>query len=243
MMEYYPIDLPGKNLYEVNFNIKIRKVTPLEIKYVSDLFSKQHFEVKEYVAFLRKLVEFDNPEMTFEKLYWYDLQYILYNIRFKTFSKFPMKIKQVCSDCGKEFTQQIDIGSLTINEPSDIEGFSRTLQLDNLGEVKVHNKLVGDDLKIENFLESHRMDKEDWNNITFIAVLCAIEGQYSLEELYKFAEDGTLTAEDMILIEDWIEKNIWGVKEEILVKCPKCGKEETKAYAVSLVDYFSVHRS
>ena len=243
MIEYYPVDLPGKSLYDLQFNAKIRKVTPLEIKYVSDLFSKQRFEIKEYAEFLKKLVEFDNPEMTFEKLFWYDLQYILYQIRFRTFPKFPMKIKQVCSECGKEFMQTIDIGSMMVIEPSDIEGFSKTIELENLGKVNIHNKLVGDDLKIEKFLEDHKLDKENWNNIAFVAVLCAIEGQYNLEELYKFSEDGTLTAEDMINIEDWMAKTIWGIKEEVNVKCPKCGKEETKAYSVSLVDYFSVYRS
>ena len=69
--------------------------------------------------------------------------------------------------------------------------------------------------------------------------LCLISNGRSLDEMWSLAEDGTLTAEDMMKIEDWFGKTIWGVKEEVNVKCPKCGKESSRAYVLALEDFFS----
>lgn len=245
MIEQYTIDLPGKSLYDINFNIQIRKVTPLEVKYADSLFRKQQMDPDEYIEFIKKLISFDNPEMTFEKLFWFDCQYVLYQIRHRTFPNHPIRLYFKCTnkDCEKkDFSQELDIGALEIFEPSDIEGFTNKIKLDNLGEVSIRNKTIGDDKDIFNFAKKNNIDLTDVSNVLFLAELSAISKEYSLEELYKFAEDGTLTAEDMIKIEDWISKSIWGVKEETMTKCPFCGKEEPRSYTLTIGDYFSVDR-
>lgn len=245
MIEYYPIDLPGKSLYTIPFNIEIRKVTPLEVKYAFSLFQKQQLSPDEYLDFLKKFIRFDNQEMTAEKLFWFDFKYILYQIRYKTFKNYPIKLHFTCSneECGKEFVHELDIGALQILEPSDIQDFSTKIELDNLGRVDIRNKTVGDDAIIYEFAKSKDIDLTSIDNLVFLADLAAISNVYSLEELYKFAEEGTLTAEDILKIEDWLAKTIWGFKEEIMIKCPICGKEEPRQYILSLGDYFSVDRS
>jgi hypothetical protein len=178
------------------------------------------------------------------------LQYILYQIRYRTFPNFPIRIVATCTGtlkdgerCEKEFSQPLDIGSLDIYEPKDIEGFTTEFTLENLGKVHLHNKRVGDDLMIAEFAKQHNLNVvDDPSTLIFLSELSAID-EYSLEDMYKYAEDGTLTAEDILRIEDWIAKNIWGVKEIITIKCPICGKEESRQYTLRLDDYFSVDRN
>ena len=71
-----------------------------------------------------------------------------------------------------------------------------------------------------------------WANNTFVPKTRKVNGK-------GLDKDITLTAEDMMKIEDWFGKTIWGVKEEVNVKCPKCGKESSRAYVLALEDFFS----
>ena len=248
MIEHYALDLPGKSLYKVPFNLKVRKITPIEVKYLESLFKKQQFSIGEYIDFVKKLIEIDNEEMKFEDLFWLDLQYILYQIRYRTFPNFPIRLYFVCTGvnedgtyCKKEFSQPLDIGTLPILEPSDIEGFSTELVLDNLGKVHIHNKRVRDDIDMIEFAKQHEMDINDPETLLFLTELFSVD-EYGYEDMYKFAEDGTLTAEDMLKIEDKIMTNVWGIREQITIKCPVCGKEESRPYMLRLGDYFSVYR-
>lgn len=245
MTEYFAVDLPGKSLYNIDFSTEVRKITPIEMKFANSLFQKQQIQPQEYIDFYKKMIRFTNPEMTFEKLFWFDFQYILYQIRFRTFKNYPIKLVLNCKneECEKEFTQPLDIGALQILEPSDLPNFKTKIELDNLGSVTIRNKTMQDDVDIYNFAKAHKIDITQLENVIFMADLCAIANEYTLEELYKFAEDGTLTAEDILKIEDWIKNSIWGVKEEFLAKCPFCGKEEPRRYSLTLGDYFSVDRS
>ena len=70
--------------------------------------------------------------------------------------------------------------------------------------------------------------------------LCLISKNKSLEELYSLAETGDITANDIISIEHWFEDNVWGVKEELDIVCPKCNKEASKGYVLSIEDFFSI---
>ena len=62
----------------------------------------------------------------------------------------------------------------------------------------------------------------------------------SLEIAIRLAHYLKVPVEDIFQVEDWFRNNIWGVKEEMLVKCPKCGKEESRAYMLALEDFFSI---
>ena len=41
--EYYPIDLPGKMLYDKEFSVSIRKITPIEQKFIISLSQKYQY--------------------------------------------------------------------------------------------------------------------------------------------------------------------------------------------------------
>lgn len=239
--EYYAIDIPGKSLYDKQFNISVRKITPLEQKYIISLFSKEQRTNNDFIAFVKKLVRIDNPEVQFEDLYWFDVQYILYRIRFATYSKYPVKFTSTCSneECGEKITHDLKIEELKIYTPEDIEDLKKTITLENLGELEIRQKIMKDDLVIDEFIESHKIDPEDLQMRMLLLDLCLISKNKSLNELYQYANDGTISAEDILEIERWFAKTIWGVKEEIVMKCPKCGKEEVLSYSLALEDFFS----
>ena len=96
--EYYAVDLPGKILYPKEFGAKIRRITPIEQKYILSLSQKQQRTNRDYISFLKKLVKFDNQEMQFEDLFWFDVQYLLYRIRFTTYEKYPIKLRFYCNE-------------------------------------------------------------------------------------------------------------------------------------------------
>ena len=142
----------------------------------------------------------------------------------------------MCSECGENFTQDIDIGSLQIDEPSG----TKTLLLENLGETPIRNKTVGDDLVIETFIKKNKLDVDDMQIRLLLVDLCLISNGRSLDEMYSLAEKGEITATDIIKIEQWIEKNVWGVNETIVTKCNHCKKEASRGYSLSIEDFFSV---
>lgn len=245
--EYYAIDLPGKALYDKEFSICIRRITPVEQKYILSLTQKEQKSSREYIAFVKKLVSIDNPEMAFEDLFWFDVQYILYKIRFTTYEKFPIKLLFKCRNydeieqkaCASKIETELNIGDLVILTPDDLPNFSNTMQLDNLGEVQIRNKTLRDDIEIEDFIKNRRLDAKDPQVRLLLLDLCVIKGDKNLAQVYTLAENGEITASDIITIEKWIAENIWGVKEEVTITCPVCGKEESREYNLSLEDFFS----
>ena len=240
--EYYAVDLPGKILYPKEFSASIRRITPIEQKYILSLSQKQQRTNRDYIEFLKKLVTFDNPEMTFEQLYWFDVQYLLYKIRFTTYEKHPIKLVFKCDEegCNEEINVNLNIGDIIPTEASDIKGLVTGIHLDNLGDSPIRQKVMGDDLVIDEFSKKHsEIDINDMQTRLLLLDLCLISNGRTLDEMWTLAGDGTLTAEDIDKIENWFAKTIWGVKEEVLVTCPKCGKESSRAYVLALEDFFS----
>lgn len=244
--EYYAIDLPGKIVYTKDFNVSIRRITPIEQTYIMSLGDKEQKSTKAYLNFIKQLVRFDNPEMTFEELYWFDVQYILYRIRFTTYEKYPIKLAFKCDGvdeednyCNTEIKQELNMGDLHIATPDDLPNLSDKIILDNLGEVYIRNKKMKDDLVIEDFAKRNNIDISSTQIRLLLLDLCLISEGTTLDELYKKAEEGIITASDILTIEKWFADNIWGVKEEVMVKCPKCGKESSRAYVLALEDFFS----
>lgn len=237
-MEYLATDLPGKSLYDQEFSVQIRRITPIEQKYILSLSQKEQKSTRDYMEFLKKLIMIDNPMVKFEDLYWYDVQYLLYRIRHLTYTKYPIKLGFRCPECGATIRHDLEIGQLNINEPENIQ---RTITLDNLGEIAIRNKLVSDDLVIDEYAKKHNIDiTNDVQMRLLLLDLCLISKDKSIEELYPLAESGELTANDIITIEQWFEDNTWGVDEEVTLTCPKCKKEVSRGYLLSIEDFFSI---
>lgn len=245
--EYYAIDLPGKILYKKQFNVKVRRITPLEQRYIISLHQKEQVTSKEYIDFVKKLIEFDNPEMTFEELFWNDVRYILYRIRFTTYSKHPIKLVFPCQTtneetkevCDEKIYETLDLSGLEIHTPDDVKDYAYTITLENLGETPIRPKTIADDVEIEKLCAKKDLDKNDPSIVGLLAELCLISGDRTLEEMYDLTEDGTVTVQDLLEVENWFEKHDWGVHEEIRVRCPKCGKEEVRRFTIDLMDFFS----
>lgn len=237
--EYYAIDLPGKSLYEKQFNIKIRRITPIEQKFILSLSDKQQKTNSDYFNFIKKLVEFDNLDMTFEELYWFDLQYILYRIRFTTYEKYPLQLVFNCEDCDEKITKKLDMGNLAIMTPEDIPNLKTSVALQNLGETKIRQKILKDDLTIDDFMKRHNLKEDDVQVRLLLLDLCLISNGKTLEEMYSLAEQDVITASDIVAIEKWFAESAWGVKEIMDIKCPKCEKEASRVYFLRLEDFFS----
>lgn len=237
-IQYKATDLPGKSLYKKQFNVLIRPITPIEQKYILSLSQKEQKTNAEYIEFLKKLVTFDNPEMTFEELYWADVQYILYKLRYITYPKFPIKLEFKCPDCKESIVHELDIGAMEIVEPD--QNLKTTITLENLGETSIRNKIIADEITIEQFCKKKHLDENDFQTQLLLMDLCALSGEKTLDELYALAESGEITAMDIINVEQWIIDNVWGVKEKVDIKCNKCGKEVSRGYLLSIEDFFSI---
>lgn len=239
--EYYAIDLPGKILYPKQFNVSIRRITPVEQKYILSLSQKEQKTSQDYLNLIKPWVKFDNPEMTFEELYWFDVQYMLYRIRFTTYEKYPLTINFICQEeeCGSEIAQKLNMGDLKIYTPDDLTDYTSTIELKNLGATPIRQKIVKDDILIDAFIQEKGLNADDLQTRLLLVDLCLVANGRSLNEMYELADNGTLTVEDIVEIEQWFIKNVWGVKEELLVTCPKCGKEASRGYLLSLEGFFS----
>jgi len=250
--EYYAVDIPGKSLYDKDFSVSVRKITPLEQKYILSLASKEQKTNKDFIDFIKNIVNISNPEVHFEDLYWFDVQYLLYRIRFATYAKYPIKLGFICQNrvpdendyklttiCKQEIRHELKANELKIYTPEDIEDLKTTIVLENFGETKIRQKIMQDDVTIDELTRKYKLNTDDLQMRLLLLDLCLISKDHSIEELYQAAMDGTITAEDIIAIEDWFSHTIWGVKEEITIKCPKCGKEETRSYTLALEEFFS----
>lgn len=240
------IDLPGKILYDKEFSVQIRKITPIEQKYILSLSQKEQKSNRDYIQFLKGLVIIDNPEVRFEDLYWFDVQYILYKIRFVTYEKYPIKLSFRCDNvldddemCNEKIIQDLKIGELDVVTPDDLPNLKKEIELENLGPTKIRCKIMQDDITIEEFMKAHKIAADDYQMRLLLLDLALISTEHPLEELYKMAADGTLTAQDIIVIEQWFKDTLWGVKQQVKVKCPKCGKESLREYVLGLEDFFS----
>ena len=140
-------------------------------------------------------------------------------------------------ECGETISYTLDIGTLDIKEPT--EDMPRTIILDNLGEISIRNKTVGDDLLVDEFAKRKGIDVSDMQMRILLLDLCLISQEKSLDELYALTESADITANDIVTIENWFTKNEWGMKEEVNVKCPKCHKEASRGYVLSIEDFFS----
>lgn len=244
--ETYAVDLPGKILYDKDFTVSIRKITPIEQKYIISLGQKQQRNNKDYIEFIRKLIIFNKEDVKLEDLFWFDIQYLLYRIRFTTYAKYPIKLTFRCLGikedeipCTQEITKELDMGALIINTPDDNPNRIDKIVLENFGETKIRNKILGDDIEIDKMLKKLGLKEDDTQMRLLLLDLCLISNGRTLDEMYDLAEKGMITAADIVEIEQWFVDNVWGVKEEMIVKCPICGKEESREFALSLEDFFS----
>jgi len=244
--ETYAVDLPGKILYDKDFEVSIRKITPIEQKYIISLGQKQQRTNKDYIEFIRKLVVFNKEDVKLEDLYWFDIQYLLYRIRFTTYAKYPIKLSFKCTNvkedgtkCNQDIEKVLDLGNLIINTPDDNPNRTDKITLTNFGETKIRNKILGDDLEIDRMCKKLNIKDDDAQMRLLLLDLCLISNGRSLDEMYDLAEKGMITAEDTLEIEKWFVDNVWGVKEEMTVTCPACGKEESREYTLLLEDFFS----
>lgn len=240
------IDLPGKSLYDKEFSVQIRKITPIEQKYILSLSQKEQKTNKDYIQFLKGLVIIDNPEVRFEDLYWFDVQYILYKIRFVTYEKYPIKLAFSCRNtlddgevCGTKIEQDLKMGELEILTPEDLPNLKKEVELENLGPTKIRCKIMQDDITIEEFMKARKIADDDYQMRLLLLDLALISTEHPLEELYMFASDGTITAQDIVVIEQWFKDTVWGVKQQVKVVCPNCGKESLREYVLGLEDFFS----
>lgn len=236
--EFYTVHVPGEKLYPEGMSIKVRKITPFEQKRFFSLMStaEPHETSKVLLEFLKGIVTCEG--IAFEDLYFFDLQYLLYQIRAITYKLFPLKVYTSCEHCGEKMSITIEPTELEIMEvPEDLP---ETVLLDNHGEIKVRPKKIKDDAVIDAFLKSHGFDVADIAMRIMVIDLLTLSDWQPLPELWNMAEMGDITVEDTIRIEQYLSKAVWGVKEEVKQVCRHCNKEVVVSYQLDAADFFSV---
>lgn len=233
--EYYKVSVPGENLYDLVEPIQIRKITPIEQKrLVGILIDEDNNHTKEIVGFINGLIKGIDPY----ELYWPDYYFLLYQMRLVTYKMFPIEFIITCPHCGEKQTVQLDVQSLQIDEVPECYKKDSKIFLENFGEVPFRYKKVKDDIIVSDFMKAHKIKEEDIALTNLVYDLCLLSDWKPLEELWALAETGEITMQDIIVVEDFLAKCMWGVKEECKFNCRKCGEEVSSAYDMQLEDFF-----
>jgi hypothetical protein len=236
--EFYEVHVPGERLYPEGTTIKIKKVTPFEQKRFFSLMStaEEHETSKVLINFLRGLVTCDG--ISFDDLYFFDLQYLLYQIRAVTYKLFPLKVYTNCDQCGEKLSITIEPTELEIVELPEV--VQKTVLLDNHGEIPIRPKKLKDDAVIDDFLKAQGFEVTDLAMRIMVMDLLTLSDWQPLPELWNMAQMGDITVEDTIRIEQYLSNTVWGVKEEVKQVCRHCGKEVVVSYQLDAADFFSV---
>lgn len=236
--EYYDVHVPGEKLYPEGTTIKVKKVTPFEQKRFFSLMSmaEEHETSKVLLDFLRGLVVCEG--VSFDDLYFFDLQYLLYQIRAVTYKLFPLKVYTNCDQCGEKISITIEPTELEIVELPEV--VQKTVLLDNHGEIPIRPKKLKDDAVIDGFLKAQGFEVTDLAMRIMVMDLLTLSDWQPLPELWNMAQMGDITVEDTIRIEQYLSNTVWGVKEEVKQVCRHCGKEVVVSYQLDAADFFSV---
>lgn len=236
--EFYEVHVPGERLYPEGTTIKVKKVTPFEQKRFFSLMStaEEHETSKVLLDFLRGLVVCEG--VSFDDLYFFDLQYLLYQIRAVTYKLFPLKVYTNCDQCGEKLSITIEPTELEIIELPEV--IQKTVLLDNHGEIPIRPKKLKDDAVIDGFLKAQGFEVTDLAMRIMVMDLLTLSDWQPLPELWNMAQMGDITVEDTIRIEQYLSNTVWGVKEEVKQVCRHCGKEVVVSYQLDAADFFSV---
>lgn len=236
--EFYEVHVPGERLYPEGTTIKVKKVTPFEQKRFFSLMStaEEHETSKVLLDFLRGLVVCEG--VSFDDLYFFDLQYLLYQIRAVTYKLFPLKVYTNCDQCGEKLSITIEPTELEIIELPEV--IQKTVLLDNHGEIPIRPKKLKDDAVIDVFLKAQGFEVTDLAMRIMVMDLLTLSDWQPLPELWNMAQMGDITVEDTIRIEQYLSNTVWGVKEEVKQVCRHCGKEVVVSYQLDAADFFSV---
>lgn len=236
--EYYEVHVPGEKLYPEGTTIKVKKVTPFEQKRFFSLMStaEEHETSKVLLNFLRGLIVCEG--VSFDDLYFFDLQYLLYQIRAVTYKLFPLKVYTNCDQCGEKISITIEPTELEIIELPEV--VQKTVLLDNHGEIPIRPKKLKDDATIDSFLKAQGFEVTDLAMRIMVMDLLTLSDWQPLPELWNMAQMGDITVEDTIRIEQYLSNTVWGVKEEVKQTCRHCGKEVVVSYQLDAADFFSV---
>lgn len=236
--EFYEVHVPGERLYPEGTTIKVKKVTPFEQKRFFSLMStaEEHETSKVLLDFLRGLVVCEG--VSFDELYFFDLQYLLYQIRAVTYKLFPLKVYTNCDQCGEKLSITIEPTELEIIELPEV--IQKTVLLDNHGEIPIRPKKLKDDTVIDGFLKAQGFEVTDLAMRIMVMDLLTLSDWQPLPELWNMAQMGDITVEDTIRIEQYLSNTVWGVKEEVKQVCRHCGKEVVVSYQLDAADFFSV---
>lgn len=240
--EYYTVDLPGKVNYSPDVKIEVKKITPFEQKkFYSQMMNVDTIEEQDKIVknFVKDLVKCEN--IRFEDIYYPDYIFLLYQIREVTYKLFPLKYYYDCPECGQRQSAEIKISELQIESLDD--KLPPLITLENFGEVPIRFKTINDDNRVSEFLKKINEDPSDIFMRILATELCLLDGWKPLEETWEIAKAGQITTQDITIIEEFVSKHNWGVKEEIHAKCNKCGKEVAEGYNIDPASFFSANNN
>ncbi len=227
--EYFEIELPGLKLYDNLESLKIRKITPFIHKKILSLANIDADPIK-FLDVLNELVlNYDLGEINLD-----DLSYILYQIRLTCYSMIPIELRFKCPHCEKENKVILNASALDIKEQDSFP----TVDLENFEPIHLRYRKIKDDKIMEKFLSDKNLDKNDPFYRTLVVDALVMDSWKPLDEIWELMENGKITVQDTLKIENALISNSYGVKQELTYECKHCKEEVTQAYELSLGDYF-----
>lgn len=227
--EYFEIELPGLKLYEGLDSLQIKKITPFIHKRILSLANIEADPLKFLDVLNDLIINYDLNELNLD-----ELSYILYQIRLTCYSMIPVELRFKCPHCSQDNKVILDASSLDIIEQDTYP----EVNLENFGKVQLRYRKIKDDRRVDEFLKAKNLDKDDPFYRTLVVDAIVLENWKPLEEVWSLMEQGQITVQDTLKIENALISNGYGVKQELTYKCRHCNEEVTQAYELSLSDYF-----
>ena len=207
---YWQLDInefPSKGmLYPKDVKIKVRSMSVLEVKFLATLTPQNATQVCNEL--LEKCTIIEN--MKYEDLVLADREFIIFWIRLNSFisnNGFKVTIPE-CSECKKQIEYDIklmDLEFIYLDRPFEKKVFLPDINL----------KLP---IRIPRYNDSSFIPNDEIEETTLW-----IDTDNTLAEKYNFLVN--LSANDYMILRSHINDNYCGVKKDIMIECPHCGKK------------------
>lgn len=213
-------DLPSKGMfYPENTKIKIRSLTVLEVKFLATLLPQTATAVCNEL--LEKCVILENLDFT--DLLLPDRQFLIFWIRLNSFpmqNGFKITLPE-CTECNTPIEHEIKLEELIFTYLDDFNPY-----------VHLDDEKTDIIISIPKYNDSYIDTKDEIGDVAIY-----IDNGLSFEEKYDYVAN--LSAYDFLKLKECIRKNFCGIKNEIVVECPKCHKQYPVNFIINDQNLFS----
>lgn len=228
------IKLPGSKLYAHEIEIE-----PFTVADISKLTRIQETEGPNGNYELLKLLDSKlNVDIT--TIYENDLTFIMWWLRFNTFTSTPKVIRYKCPHCLGDTQKSLSSADLEIVPPRDEytkDGID--IALSEQRTVRMKLLTMGEILEVDKYIRDILEDKSA-DTRKMLLIIQQIEPGLDIHTKYnKYVIDDTrLTPDEFYVATAFSSMYEYGVKESIVTQCELCEGQVRLPMEVSLLDFF-----